>query len=71
MLELLMTSHGSSGSCGFKQGTGCSRGVRAITWQIQEFRDSEHRPKEKEKGKEKKVGKEKTRRKRLGKEKYV
>lgn len=30
MLELLMTSHGSSGSCGLKQGTGCSRGLRAI-----------------------------------------
>lgn len=31
MLELLVTSHGSSESCGVKQGTGCSRGLRAIT----------------------------------------
>lgn len=30
MLELLMTSHGSSASRGVKQGTGCSRGLRAI-----------------------------------------
>lgn len=30
MLELLVTSHGSSGAGGVKQGTGCSRGLRAI-----------------------------------------
>lgn len=30
MLELLVTSHGSSESWGFKQGTGCSRGLRAV-----------------------------------------
>lgn len=30
MLELLVTSHGSSGSRGAEQGTGCSWGLRAI-----------------------------------------
>ena len=40
MLALLMTSHGSSGSCGFKQGTGCSGGLRAITPQMQEVSGS-------------------------------
>ena len=41
MLELLMTSHGSSGSCGIIQGTGCSRVLlRAITSQTQEVTDS-------------------------------
>lgn len=40
MLELLMTSHGSSESCGVKQGTGCSTGLRAMTPRIQEVRGS-------------------------------
>lgn len=31
MLELLVTSNGSSGSCGVKKGTGCSAGLRAVT----------------------------------------
>lgn len=39
MLELLMTSHGSSESCGVKQGTGCSMGLRAITPKMQDVRD--------------------------------
>lgn len=40
MLALLVTSHGSSESCGVKQGTGCSRGLRAKTPQKQEVRGS-------------------------------
>lgn len=52
MLELLMTSHGSSESCGFKQGTGCSRGLRAIAPQMQEVR--KYRPPWEERKKERK-----------------
>lgn len=57
MLELLMTSHGSSESCGFKQGTGCSRGLRAIAPQMQEVR--KYRPpwEERKKREEKKYSK--------------
>lgn len=58
MLALLVTSHGSSESCGVKQGTGCSRGLRAITPQKQEVRGSTDPKKGKrEKKKENGLGK--------------
>lgn len=58
MLELLMTSHGSSESCGVKQGTGFSRVLRAITPQMQEVRGSidPKRRKNREEKKEKQIG---------------
>ncbi len=64
-----MTSHGSSESCGIKQGTGCSRGLRAKSSQMQEFRDGidpkrgKQKDRERQGDKEGKERKEKTRRK--------
>lgn len=58
MLELLVTSHGSSEPCGVKQGMGCSRGLRAINVPDEEDSIGPKRGKRKEK---KKVGEEKQR----------
>lgn len=49
MLELLVTSHGSSEPCGVKQGTGCSRGLRAINVPDEEDSIGPKREKEREK----------------------
>lgn len=48
MLALLITSHGSSGSCGVNKGTGCSAAPRARNTR----RRGSQRPKEKEGGTE-------------------
>lgn len=71
MLELLVTSHGSSESCGVKQGTGCSRGLRAIN--IPDAEDSvgpkreRENKKREEKDKKNKVGEEKQRKEKTDK----
>lgn len=49
MLELLVTSHGSSEPCGVKKGTGCSRGLRAINVPDEEDSIGPKREKEKKK----------------------
>lgn len=63
MLELLVTSHGSSEPCGVKKGTGCSRGLRAIN--VPDEEDSIGPKREKEK--KKKVGEEMQRKEKKGK----
>lgn len=52
MLELLMTSHGSSESCGLKQGTGCSTGLRAINVPVAGGQRPRKRGKQKDKEKQ-------------------
>lgn len=60
MLELLVTSHGSSESRGVKQGTGCSRELRAAN--IPHGRRTEQVQREGRKDRKRKVEEEKQRR---------
>lgn len=63
MLELLVTSHGSSESRGTEQGTGCSLGLRAINVPAPGRTGERARPERKER-----KGREKWKRERNGKE---